>query len=95
MATYVLVRHQVEDYDKWKPGFDAHGAERQEMGSRGARVFRVEGSPNEQIVITEWPDSAAAHAFAELASLRAAMQNAGVVGRPDVYFLEEADNQPA
>jgi len=45
--TYLLVRHKVEDYAKWKPVFDEHGAARKAGGSKGARVFRFIDNPNE------------------------------------------------
>ena len=94
-TTYVPVKHQVEDYDRWKPGFDARAAGRKEMGSCGARAFRVEGSPTEQFILMEYRDGAAAHAFAESDRLRNAMASAGVAGQPEVYFLDEVDSRPA
>jgi hypothetical protein len=32
---YLLIRHKVKDYDKWKPVFDEHGSTRKANGSRG------------------------------------------------------------
>ena len=32
---HVLVRHNVEDYNTWKPFYDSHGAFRKEIGSQG------------------------------------------------------------
>lgn len=92
---YLLVRHKVEDYAKWKPVFDEHAAARKEGGSTGARVLRNVDDPSEQLIITEWPDLEHAQAFAASPDLREAMQRAGVIGRPDVVFLEETDRQPA
>jgi hypothetical protein len=35
---YVLVRHKVQDYGKWKSIYDEHGSARKMGGSKGARV---------------------------------------------------------
>ena len=93
--TYLLVRHKVEDYAKWKPVFDEHGAARKAGGSKGARVFRNTDNPNEPVIITEWPTLEQARKFAQSPDLREAMQRAGVIGMPDVLFLDEVDRQPA
>jgi hypothetical protein len=42
---YLLVRAKVEDYEKWKPGFDEHSATRQERGSKGGCLFRNADDP--------------------------------------------------
>ncbi len=43
---YILVRHKVEDYAKWKPVFDEHGAARKAIGSKGGYLFRNIDDPN-------------------------------------------------
>jgi len=91
----VLVRHNVEIYDKWRLAYDGHAAFRKETGSLGARVLRDANDPSNVVVITEWPDMKAAQAFAKSPSLHEAMGRAGIVGRPDVFFLEQIDTQPA
>ena len=32
---YLLIRHKVQDYSRWKPLFDQHGEARKAMGSKG------------------------------------------------------------
>ena len=44
---YLLVRHKVEDYAKWKRAFDEHAATRQTGGSKGGQLFRSSDDPNE------------------------------------------------
>ena len=78
-----------------RPIYDSHEAFRRETGSLGGRVLRDANDPTNLVVITEWPDMKAAQAFAASASLHEAMGRAGVVGRPNVYFLEQVDTQPA
>lgn len=88
---YVLVRHKVEDYARWKPLFEQHAPTRQASGSQGGWIFRVADDPNELIVLLRWDDLDRAREFARSDNLRETMQRAGVADRPDVYFLEEAD----
>ena len=57
-------------------------------------MLRDANDPTNVVVITEWPDMKAAQAFANSANLHETMGRAGVVGRPDVYFLEQVDAQP-
>jgi hypothetical protein len=39
---YYLVRHKVQDYAKWKPLFDQHGAIRQVYDHRGDSSFAMQ-----------------------------------------------------
>lgn len=87
--SYLLVKHTVKDYDAWKPAFDKHEATRRAGGSRGSHVLRNADSPNEVILLFEWDSAANARKFATSDDLRSVMQQAGVQGAPDVYFLDE------
>ena len=91
---YMLVRHKVEDYEKWKPVFDGHQATRRESGGKGGFLFRNADDPNETIILLEWPDLEDARRFAQSEDLRETMQRAGVAEQPDIYFLEEAEKVP-
>ncbi|HMA32917.1 MAG TPA: antibiotic biosynthesis monooxygenase [Chloroflexia bacterium] len=93
--TYLLVRHNVEDYNKWRLAYDGHAGFRKESGSQGTRVLRDANDPSNVVVIVGWEDLGHAQQFAHSASLHEVMGQAGVVGRPDIYFLEEIDTQPA
>jgi quinol monooxygenase YgiN len=88
---YVLVRHKIEDYARWKPVFDEHAATRRTGGSRGGLLFRNAHDPNEILVIFEWNNLDNLQKFVQSPDLAAAMQRAGVIDRPDIYFLEEVE----
>ncbi len=88
---YILVRHKVADYTKWKPVFDEHGTSRQASGSKGGYLFRNIDDPNEVFVLLEWTDLEQARQLGQSEDLRQAMQRGGVVDQPDIYFLEEVD----
>ena len=92
---YMLVRHKVEDYSKWKPMFDQHGATRKANGSKSAHVFRSADDPNDIVILFEWDNLENARRFTQSQDLREVMQQAGVSGPPDISFLNDADRQSA
>jgi hypothetical protein len=86
---YIYVRHSIEDYAKWREGYDNHAAARQAGGATDeAYVMRNIDDPNEITIILGWSDLEQARAFTQSASLKEAMQKAGVTGPPEVRFLE-------
>ena len=88
---YVNVRHTVEDYAKWRSGFDAHDSTRRAAGSTGVNhIFRDSGNPNETTTILEWDSLDNARRFVQDPALREVMKEAGVVGQPEIRFLERA-----
>lgn len=89
MATYLLVRHQVQDFADWKRAYDAHRSKRDEAGLTEKYVLRRADTPNEVILLFEARDVNLARTFAGSADLKETMRNAGVVGQPDLYFLTE------
>ena len=91
---YLLVRHKVDDYERWKPGFDEHGATRRESGGKGGYLFRNAEDPNETVILLEWDNLENARRFAQSEDLRETMQRVGVADRPDIYFREEVEKVP-
>jgi heme-degrading monooxygenase HmoA len=85
--THLLVRHNVTDFTKWKPVYDAHLAARQQAGLREKNLLRSVNNPNEVVLLFEAEDLQKAQAFTESSDLLAAMQEAGVVGKPEILFL--------
>ena len=85
--THLLVRHNVADFAKWKPVYDAHLAARQKAGLQEKNLLRSVDNPNEVVLLFEAEDLKRAQAFADSSDLREAMQKAGVVGKPDILFL--------
>ncbi len=88
---YVLVRHKVKDYAAWKAVFDS-GAETQHAG--GVRTYQVlhpDDDPNDLLVLHEWDSLDNARAMLGNPELRKMMEQAGVIGEPEVLFLKEHD----
>ena len=92
---YILVRHKVNDYNKWKPVFDEHGAVRKTIGSKGGYLFRNIDDPNEVVMYIEVDDVAKAREFVKSEDLRQTMERSGVVGQPDIFFLDLVDRPSA
>jgi len=85
---HLLVRHKVSDFSKWKSAYDAHSPARTAGGLKEEHLLRNMNDPNEVILLFEVKDLAKAQAFSASANLREAMQDAGVVDKPDLYFLD-------
>jgi len=88
MSATLHVRHTVEDFDNWKLGFDGHDSNRRLHGATGHRLLR---DGNAITILIDFPDVAAAKAFAEDPSLPEAMSKAGVVGAPELSFLSTVE----
>jgi hypothetical protein len=87
-VAYLLVRHKVADFAKWKPAYDAHQSARAAASLRDRLVLRGIDNPNEIVLLFEIGDLAKARTFMTSTSLRDVMQSAGVVDKPDIYFLQ-------
>ena len=84
----LLVIHQrVADYAKWRPLYDAHQSARDAAGLTDCHVRSSAENPNDVFVACEMGDLAKAKAFTGSKSLADAMKRAGVVGKPDFFFL--------
>ena len=88
----LLVHNQVEDYNKWKLIFDEHASFRSQMGSKGGKVFRNKENPNDIFILFEWDSIENAQKFSQSDNLKEIMKKAGVISKPDVYFLEETSS---
>jgi quinol monooxygenase YgiN len=87
---HMIIRHKVADYSRWKEAFDAHLQVRKEAGETGYRVLLSVDDPREITLFLDWDGLDRARGFAASEDLKRAMQQAGVVGEPDVRFLEDA-----
>ena len=86
---HVLVRHKVADFSNWKETFDGSASFRKMGGSKGGVVFRNANDPAEVFVLLEWESMDKARQFMTNDALPKIMERAGVVDRPDAYFVDE------
>jgi len=87
---HVIVRHKVADFNKWKQAFDSHLNMRMGAGETGYRVFHAVEDPRDVTLLTDWESIESARRFMTSADVRRAMQNAGVVGEPEMHYLQDA-----
>lgn len=86
---YLMAIQKVEDFNEWKKVFDEHSVKREAMGSKGAEILRDSTQPNEIVVITKWDDLNAAKNFSSSSDLKNVMKRAGVIGFPELRFLDD------
>ena len=86
--SHVMVRHKVENYDTWRVAFDDHGSFRKENGERSARVFQSSDDPNDVLMLFDWDSEDNVRRFMESDNLKETMHKAGVIGKPEIHFLD-------
>lgn len=91
----ILIRHEIADFDAWKSVFDEHASTRAEYGSQGYHLFRDAERPNDLVMLFEWDSMANAESFLEESDVEEKMGEGGVVGEPEIVFLEEIESAPS
>ena len=87
---YVLIIHEVADYDKWQKIFDNAADLRLEAGERAYQVLRCDGNPNKIIHFSSWTSLDDAKRFFESPKLVIIRAEAGVK-YPEFIYLEQLD----
>lgn len=88
MANYVLVRHGVENFPEWKAAYDAHKPERQAAGVTENQLFQDIDNANMVTILFDVEDLDRANEFTSSDDLREIMREAGVIGKPEIYFFK-------
>ena len=94
---YLLERHKVHDYARWRAVFDADAAGREAAGCRGARIFRYADDPEEVVFLFEWDPLQRARQRIESATLGQEFEEVGVsggMGLTEFYLLEDQAPPP-
>ncbi|HET6283037.1 MAG TPA: hypothetical protein VFH73_18905 [Polyangia bacterium] len=89
----LIIRHEVRDYAAWKQAFDGHGDARSKAGVVGHAVSRSVRNPNVVVIYLQAESLDALRAFTAASDLKAVMQAAGVVGAPDLSFVQGGEWQ--
>ena len=87
---HVLVHHKVSDYNRWKEAFDSHLNTRKRAGEMGFHLFHNTDDLRDIFILLDWQTAEEARKFMNSEELRSAMEKAGVVGTPDIQYLEDA-----
>ncbi len=89
---YVLIRHRVADYAKWKRVVNSAKAWRKSSGEKSFHVYRSSRNPNDLTVISGWDSATRMKKFVKSADLRERMMDAGVITKPEIHFLGKVDD---
>ncbi len=86
--TQLFVKHAVKDFNHWKTVYDSVADLRDQHGFVSSRILRDADNPNQVVVLEEYRTLEGAKNFAHSSALHVAMGHAGVIGAPDIAFLE-------
>jgi len=86
---YVLIQHNVANYDRFEVVYKDDEARRQRSGSKGGTLYRNVADPNNIIAVFEWDTVERAHAFANSYELKEAVEWAGDATPPRAVVIEE------
>jgi hypothetical protein len=85
---YLIVRHTVADYEKWRPYFDGDATRRRSNGATGVnQVYRDVDDPKTITLVLEWDKPENALKFGKDPALAAVMEKAGVIGQPALISI--------
>jgi hypothetical protein len=87
--TTLFVRHAVANYKAWRKVYDDFAPVQKAKGVTAQAVYQAADNPNDITVTHDFATDEAAHAFANSEELKSAMQNAGVVGAPTIWFTNK------
>jgi len=87
--TTMFVRHTVSNYETWRKAYDEFASIQKSKGVTGQSVYQATDNPNDITVTHEFASVQAAQAFVNSDELKSAMQNAGVMGAPTVWFANK------
>ena len=89
--SYVMISHKVANYAKWKRVVKSHAKWRKASGEKCFYACRNRKQPNDVMVWCEWDSAARMKKFMNSPELRQAMENAGVIGQPEVSYFDRMD----
>ncbi|MCH8902935.1 MAG: cyclase [Bacteroidetes bacterium] len=84
---HILIRHAVESYDTFKPVYDDAQTMAEGMGQIKSDLYQDSDNPNMITAVVEFDTDENAKRFTESDELKEAMGKAGVVGAPEITFL--------
>jgi quinol monooxygenase YgiN len=87
---YVLIIHEVEDYQAWKKVFADAATIRKHAGEQSYQVLKYEKEPNKIVHFSKWSSIANAKSFFESPELVKIRKEAGVKA-PEFIYLEQIE----
>jgi len=85
----LMVRTDVEDFDRWKQVFEENAGARTAHGCRRVRRFRSTANPNHLLILFDWDTEENAKAFSSSPQLATTKAKAGILPGLETAFFEE------
>ena len=92
MVIHLHVGFKVEDYERWKEGYDASIEQRKAAGEISFQVFRNVDDPNTVTVLSGQESAERIQAFIDSPDLKARMKAAGITQMGQMLIIEEMDS---
>ncbi len=89
--SFVMISHQVKDYENWKHGYDDHELKRKQAGIHMTHVFRDTENKNLVCALGSAKDTNAISSFISDPELKIEMEKAGVIGGPDIHIYSRVN----
>lgn len=87
---YAILTYKVQDFDTWRPLYDANEARRAAHGIKTLKIFREPSDHNSICMYWEVPSQEDVAKLFQDPEQKEIMQKAGVLGMPQATFYEEA-----
>jgi len=84
----LLITHELEDYEKWRPLFDEDESNRAEAGMVTLGVAKDKDNANMISIMFAFDDLDKVREFTDSEELKTKMQEGGVVGEPTFKWME-------
>ena len=92
MVTHMHVGFRVEDYERWKKGYDASAEQRKASGEISYRVFRSVDNPNVVTVTSVQQSAERVQELLDSPDMKERMKAAGIIEMGKMLILEEMDS---
>lgn len=83
----LAVQLKIGDYAKWRPVFDKHKILRDKAGFTNTHIYRHADNARELLIWSDVADVAKAREALAGQEIRSAMQEAGVIGHPQIHVI--------
>ena len=86
---YLLCKHKVQDFDRWHHVFASHDQAQRDSALHLLHLLRDGADPNNVVMLFRIDDLDKANAFLNAPEAEAAADISGVIGTPEVLYLND------
>ena len=83
----IILSHEVKNYSDWRKVYDDDEKNRSKVGLKISSLYQSVENPNLITLIGEAPSVEALNTFMANPDLKAAMEQGGVISKPEVTLL--------